>query len=231
MKKITDYTTHYTDHTGEKWGRWTVEYTYYKRNSEHIYLHAHCICECGTTGEVIYKNLRRGESKSCGCWAEEFQHIPKKHGHCCGSSHGTKTYRSWHGMMSRCYCKTTTKYADYGGRGISVCTEWHDFKNFLRDMGECPENLSLDRIDVDGNYNPENCRWATWKEQCRNKRQTVYVEWEGKKCTYADLAERYGFSNGKMLYNRVVSRGWSLEKALTTPSMPLGQRSKRCKTA
>lgn len=223
MKKITDYTTHYTDHTGEKWGRWTVEYTYHKRSSGTTYIFAHVKCDCGNEKEVFYKNLTNGESKSCGCLNQEVLH-EVEHGHCCVGKR-TSTYNSWVSMFQRCNNPKNTKYSDYGGRGIKICDRWGKFENFLEDMGECPKDRTLDRKDVNGNYTPENCRWATWKEQCRNKRQTVYVEWEGAKCTYADLAERYGFSNGKMLYNRVVNRGWSLEKAIKTPSLSNGRKS------
>jgi len=221
LKKITDYTTHYTDHTGEKWGRWTVEYTYHKRNGEHVYLFAHTKCECGTEKEVFYKNLVIGESKSCGCLNQEVLH-EVEHGHTANGK-WSPTYRSWAAMRQRCLNHKNTKYLDYGGRGIKICPRWDKFQNFLEDMGEMPFDKSLDRIDVNGDYIPENCRWATWKEQCRNKRQTVYVEWEGKKQTFADLAERYGFRNGKILYNRVINRGWALEKALSIPSLANGR--------
>ena len=103
--------------------------------------------------------MKRGRTRSCGC-------LKSKH----GLSH-TKAYSCWKGLLRRCYTKDYAKYSDYGGRGITVCKRWKDsVSNFVEDMGQPPEGLSLDRIDNDGNYEPDNCRWATKSIQARNKR-------------------------------------------------------------
>jgi hypothetical protein len=93
------------------------------------------------------------------------------HGHTSHKGEWSPTYRSWRSMLSRCLYKSQPGWANYGGRGISVCKHWRTFENFLADMGERPDGLTLDRIDPDGNYEPDNCRWATWTEQRRNRRQ------------------------------------------------------------
>ena len=123
-----------------------------------------CMCDCGNTTRVHAKTLRYGSVKSCGCGM--------------GKSHGmsyTKTYRAWRSMQDRCYNTNRPNYGGYGGRGITVCDEWRSsFENFYRDMGECPDGLSLDRINVNGNYCKENCRWATQSVQVFNTRISKY---------------------------------------------------------
>ncbi len=123
-----------------------------------------CICECGNTIPVPSRCLVHGETKSCGCHRKEFA---KTHGMCY-----TPEYRAWQGMKRRCYNPRTESYADYGGRGITVCDRWrNDFKAFFADMGLRPSpEHSVDREKVNGNYEAGNCRWATWEEQANNRR-------------------------------------------------------------
>ena len=132
-----------------------------------------CICDCGKTKIVSGDKLNSGESKSCGCLQKELQSAKIKksnlrHGHNVKGKQ-TRTHRSWQSMLARCRNPKNTNYSRYGGRGITVCERWSLFENFLNDMGERPENKTLDRMDVNGNYEPENCRWATLSEQQRNK--------------------------------------------------------------
>jgi len=152
------------DLTGEKFGFLTALRPDGSQNGSIVWL---CLCDCGSHHHVARYNLITGGTKSCGCQKYKNMHN-KVHGH---SYPPTRTYESWAAMIQRC---TNPKHVDwhrYGGRGIKVCKRWMTFANFLADMGERGDGLTLDRIDPDGDYKPSNCRWASWKEQRINQRR------------------------------------------------------------
>jgi len=125
-----------------------------------------CKCECGAMKSIAACELKSGKTKSCGCYdAERKRTETVKHGF-----NRTPTYVCWSNMLARCTNPKRRDFKNYGGRGISVCERWRSFENFLADMGEKPPKLSLDRVDNDANYGPDNCRWATASEQRLNQR-------------------------------------------------------------
>lgn len=135
----------------------------------------------------------------------------------------TPTYYSWTGMLSRCLNPKAKSFAQYGGRGIRVHEPWiKEFTNFLNDMGVRPEGHTLDRKDTNGDYTPENCRWATDEEQRHNRRNTPMLEFEGEIQPLPRLAHRFGLSIGVLTAR--IKNGWSVEVALTTPVLKSWQR-------
>jgi hypothetical protein len=131
---------------------------------------AKCLCECGSSKLIRIDRLRSGNTKSCGCLKREMK-IKQLRKH--GLRHSSE-YTSWRGMKNRCYLRSNKFFSHYGGRGIRVCDRWiNSFANFFEDMGRKPTPThSIDRIDVNGDYEPSNCRWATKTEQSRNKRRS-----------------------------------------------------------
>ena len=153
----------FIDLTGQKFGKLiAIEKTDRKSSSRSIVWK--CKCDCGKETFVSSSSLRSGNTQSCGCLKKELVTI---HGQCQSSE-----YHSWDSMKARCYNPNYNQFKDYGGRGIEVCDRWKDsFENFLADMGSKPSSKhSIDRIDVNGNYEPGNCKWSTNQEQARNKR-------------------------------------------------------------
>lgn len=122
-------------------------------------------------------------------------------------------YGIWECVMSRCNNPNNTAYHHYGGRGIKVCARWQKFENFLQDMGPRPARKTIDRIDVNGNYELSNCRWATMREQMRNRRDNVHYEYRGRKQILPDWSAEFGI-NPSTVASR-MKRGWSLERSLT----------------
>lgn len=194
----------------ERYGRLVVV-----RKIKNLYF---CACDCGRRRSVAKKELRRKDKraiKSCGCLQIEavirIGHKNTTHGH-----NNTPTFRSWTSMKSRCKNPNTLEYKNYGGRGITVCDEWiNDFSQFLNDMGERPENMTLDRIDVNKGYYKENCRWASIKTQNNNRRNTRYHEHNNELKTLPELSEKFNID--LKLLQRRIRNGRELEKALKSP--------------
>lgn len=168
-----------------------------------------CSCDCGVTTNVRLNALRSGGAKSCGCIKKE-GNSNKKHG-----MSRTAEYRSWAHIKSRCKNPKHKDFPDYGGRGITMCQRWSDsFEAFFEDMGHKPDDMnSIDRIDMNGNYCKENCRWANDYMQSRNKRNNRYLELNGLEMCLSDWAKHLGV-NVSSLIERL--RNWPLEKALST---------------
>lgn len=133
-----------------------------------------CGCECGNTVVLCANKLRSGNNKSCGCLKRTvLGDAVRKHGRANSriTGYADRTYGIWQAMRGRCLNPNNVRWAAYGGRGIKICKRWEKFENFLSDMGEAPPGLTLERKDVNGDYKPSNCCWATWLEQARNKRK------------------------------------------------------------
>ena len=148
------------DLTGQRFGRLVVLSRQGSVGKKVAWL---CLCDCGNKKVIESGNLKTERTKSCGCFQKEQRF---KHG-----MYGIPEYRVWGAMLQRCKNKSNSRYKDYGGRGIAVCRRWERFKNFYADMGDCPNGLTLERIDNDKGYFPDNCKWATMKEQRNNSRR------------------------------------------------------------
>lgn len=197
---------------GEKFGRYTVMQTY--RNSSFKYF-ALCSCDCGTDPRFVrLDGLRSGSNQSCGCLQRES-----------ATTHGmwnSPIYTVWRGMMARCYKAADKRYKRYGGRGITVCERWHDVSCFVGDMfAGYQKGLQIDRIDNDKGYSPDNCRWADRGTQARNKSNIIQYSHDGKTMCLAEWSRHLNI-HFQCLYDR-LQRGWSVEKTLTTPSIPISE--------
>lgn len=168
-----------------------------------------CSCKCKNIVKVRYWDLKSGNTSSCGCFRKEFKIT---HGET-ANKNISKTYITWQNMLDRCLNKNNPYFQNYGGRGIKVCDEWLKFENFLFDMGERPENLSLDRKDNDKGYYKENCRWATKKQQANNMRSNRLIFFNGKTQSVTEWSRELKI-NKNTLFNR-LNNGWSIERALT----------------
>lgn len=170
----------------------------------------HCKCDCGA--ETISRSdaLKNGRAKSCGCHRAELGGKRMVEMHTTHNMCGTPEYRAWKSMRSRC---GDTSDMNYGGRGIAVCDRWHDFDAFYADMGNRPEGMTLDRIDVNGDYEPSNCRWADREVQANNTRTNVVIEYDGQAKTVAQWAKHYSIPAWK-LYQRLSRDGLSFAEAI-----------------
>lgn len=202
------------DLTGRRFGKLTVleRVGFKSHNTQWL-----CVCDCGNTTVAGRGNLLNGHTKSCGCL---------KHCKAVNRTHGkskTRLYYVWWNMLNRCYNDKVRDFPNYGGRGITVCQEWQDSFQAFNDWAAANGYIdtakrgeyTLDRIDVNGNYEPSNCRWVTIKEQTNNKRSNHVVVFCGETLTLTQLAETTGIPY-KTLHKRINNLGWDVEKAATT---------------
>lgn len=196
----------FKDLTGKKFGRWTVQY----RTTDYIEANGakrvryHCVCDCGNEADVISGSLSKGLSRSCGCLQRDFMksgNAKRKHGET-----GTRLYRIWKGLNNRTHNPNNPKYARYGERGIGVAEEWRGengftvFKEWALSNGY-DDNLSIDRINNDGDYCPQNCRWVNNKAQANNTSVNRRIEVDGTERTIAEWIEYLGISKWKLYYH------------------------------
>ena len=204
------------DLTGQRFGRLLVLEKTENSKGKSVWK---CKCDCGTDAFVRTSDLKNGHTKSCGCYQREMtSKASKKHG-----LRHTKIYHTWLDMKDRCFNSKNKRFSTYGGRGITVCDEWRNsFEAFYEwaMVNGYSGNLTIERIDVNGNYEPSNCKWITMPEQAKNKTNSIYIEFEGeiktisewssiKNIKYATLLYRYhaGFSVEKIFYKGRLQNG------------------------
>jgi hypothetical protein len=227
---------YFNDLTGQRFGRLTVISFHDVQIVQHTsrinrYSMWECQCDCGNTCVVKGDYLKSGRTKSCGCLLEETRHeVRKTH-----NQSKTRLYRVYNGIKNRCYNKNEPSYPHYGGRGIKICDEWtSDFTTFREwaithgyDESLPSSQCTIERIDVNGDYSPENCRWASLREQGWNKRNTHYVEYGGKRVSVAEASELSGV-NAKTIYTR-LSRGH--DPFVAQRKSPTKKASNTCQTS
>lgn len=204
----------YVDITGYRFGRLVVKERAgsYRQPAGPIHTTWTCLCDCGNMKVVRASKLKDGTTMSCGCFGRERNvEAHRRHGHAIGRR--SKEYRAWCQAKSRCYRLKDRGYKNYGARGITMSDQWREsFPAFLKDMGPCPPGRSLERIDVNGNYESANCRWATTSEQHNNRRDNRYVEVAGERMTAAQASRRLGIP-AYQIY-RALTQGQSIERVL-----------------
>jgi AraC-like DNA-binding protein len=213
---------------GKEFGRLVVE----ERVGSDKHNKALWLCRCDCGGEVVTTTscLTQGHTTSCGCKSREMRDLISnwtyKHG-----DTGSVEFETWKRIKARCYNPKSQYYHLYGGKGIGMCERWLDtdngYKNFLEDMGRRPDDCtSIERLDADKDYSPENCIWADWKTQSRNTSQTVKYEIGGEVKCLSDWAKHYGISRST-IQHRIKNQGMSVEEAIKTPSKGGGNRSRK----
>lgn len=184
-----------------------------------------CRCDCGTEKVNTRKNLIKGRVQSCGCLRRETSRVVGLQSATHGQSRSSE-YRTWRGAIDRCHNSRSVNWKNYGARGIAVCQRWRDgFENFWADMGpkHSPRH-SLDRIDVNGNYEPSNCRWADWDTQGNNRRTNHVVTIDGVQMTLAEAIRVKGQKSSRV--RQRLAMGWDVERALNEASRPHSRRAR-----
>lgn len=208
------------DLTGSRYGRLTVLSHEKTPGSKTFW---RCRCDCGNEVIVGYGELRYGNTKSCGCLRKEVASLNGKTNSTKHGMFGTRLYHIWDSMKARCYNEKHMAYKNYGGRGISICDEWRNsfeaFHTWALENGYSDE-LTIDRIDVNGNYEPSNCHWITANQQANNKRNTVYITISGVTKSAAQWAREIGVSRSA-IYSR-IKYGWPESRLLA----PTGSRNR-----
>lgn len=202
------------DLTGKQFSRLTVVsfIRYDNKCKSTLWL---CQCSCGKRTKTHANHLVSKHTKSCGCLQREaVKKQMTSHGETIGETtwKRSKEYQTWVSMRARCFTPMSIYYKNYGGRGITVCKQWMDFKNFLQDMGRAPSpDHSIERINNNGNYEPGNCRWATSEDQNNNKRSNKYFTFQNKQLTLARWSRELNIPYGT-LYDRIHTQGLPLEQ-------------------
>lgn len=193
------------DISGEKFTLLTAIKKLESKGRQTVWL---CRCDCGKEKVVETRNLRGGLTKSCGCASNQMR--SENSGSATHRLSGSPTYKSWLMMKTRCDNEKYDLYQYYGGRGIKYCERWKEFENFYADMGERPVDGTLDRIDINGDYTPENCKWSTRHEQLMNRNNTLEFEFQGVKHTLVEWAVMIG-ERRERLYLRMYRTGvWDI---------------------
>lgn len=213
MKKI--------DLTNQRFGRLLVIRESNKKNR----IAWECLCDCGNTIIVTTTGLRNKGTKSCGCLrAETSEQTHTIHGGAKKSGR-SRLYVIWSSMRERCFNSNHQAYTNYGGRGITICNEWEDFAEFRRwaisngyDEGQASQ--TIDRVDVNRCYCPQNCRWISRSEQANNKRNNRYITYRGEERTLSEWSNLFGIPYA-LLYKRIVIRGWDAARAIETPKLTI----------
>jgi hypothetical protein len=209
---------------GAKFGRWTVlsasePRIYFDKTKKHPSVHRMwvCVCDCGESRRVTETSLKNGGSTSCGCYQREIARTVNCTHREAINGQQTPEYHAWQTMRARCLNPKNKRYAQYGGRGITICNSWLDgFPAFLGDMGRRPSpRHSLDRKDNNKGYSKDNCKWSTPHEQMTNRTVTRYVETSEGRIPLATLAKKHGIPANTLRFR--ILKGWSLEDALNAP--------------
>lgn len=198
------------DRTGRRFGKLIVKDDSGIR--KHGFVVWRCLCDCGRETFVASCSLNSGNSKSCGCLIIETARKLARENFTKHGQSDTPTWKCWSSMRERCSNEDNAAYKNYGGRGIKICGRWDDFVNFISDMGVRPYGMTLDRIDVNGDYDPSNCRWATVTDQANNRRSNRIIEFRGESKTISQWATNTNVAYSTFFWR--ITHGWPMERAL-----------------